>query len=43
MENSIIYIKIINLIFIAYSGNIINLIGIVKNWIYINNTKGETN
>ena len=30
-ENSIAYIKITNLTFIAYNNNIVNLIGIVEN------------
>ena len=38
-ENFIAYIKIINLTFITYSGNIIDLIGIIKNWICIGNIK----
>ena len=38
-ENSITYIKTTNLTFIAYSGNIVNLIKIVENWIYISDAK----
>ena len=38
-ENFITYIKTTNLTFIAYSGGIIDLIEIIKNWIYINNAK----